>query len=258
MDLCKPLVENSMSWQRLTTPPITEAALDLRFGEAPGDVLSKLDEISQHLRQEYSTVNEVYQFNLGARIEHGNDPRFNSKKSVDGYRLLSQNRSFVVQLRTAGVTISKLAPYSSWEELRDEAIKVVELIKQVFPILQFTRIALRYINNFNQVFQGPINYYLNILPAFSNNLPQSIDGFAIRLLLPKKEENLKSIVKVSIESTLNSDTVFKVVFDIDVYKEAKYDIKDIQLIFSDFELIRNFKNEIFFHGLTPDTLKNFN
>jgi uncharacterized protein (TIGR04255 family) len=248
-----------MTWQILSKPPIKEAVLDLKFKEGHNLTHEKIKIFCESLKETFPVINEMFLFQMQAKLEKGEHQNVESSRQNNGFKLSDEKRSFILQFRLDGFTLSKIEPYISWDELAKEARPLLEKMSTVFPEIRFNRAALRYINNFNLKFEEPINAYLNIAPAYPLELPQTVDSFLVRLAIPKREPiELKSIIHLGIDPIGNSDENYKVVFDIDVFRENEYSISDLDHIFQDFEYIREFKNVIFFNGLTKLTLDSFN
>lgn len=166
-----------MTWPRLINPPIKEAVFDLKFEQGVTVPLEKLQNLSESLKNEYPVINEMFMFQMGAKIKQGMHPEVSSDKTVNGFKLTAPKKAFILQLRIDGLTLSKIAPYISWEELSKEAKPLLEKFSSLFPELRVKRLALRYINSFNLDFgNNPINSYINILPSYPIDLPQSVDG----------------------------------------------------------------------------------
>lgn len=247
-----------MTWPKLSKPPIKEAVFDVKFDQSESVTLDELKHFCDSLKKEFPVMNEMFHFQVETKIEKDNQQKVDSKRLNNGFRLSNEDRSLILQLRQDGFTFSKVEPYISWEEIQSEAKPLLIKLWDAFPKLKIIRIALRYINQFDLRFEKSINEYLNIQPLYPIELPQIIDGFMVRLVIPKKDLNLKSIVHLGIEPIANSDILYKVTFDIDVFKEATYVAQELQILFLDFDIIRNYKNEIFFSGLTQETHSHFN
>ena len=208
------------------------------------------------MKGSFPVINEMFLFKMEAKLDKGEHQNVESFRTSNGYKLSDEKRSFILQFRLDGFTLSKIEPYISWDELVKEAKPLLKKLATDFPEIRFGRAALRYINNFNLKFEEPINAYLNIGPYYSIELPQTVDSFLVQLAIPKKDPiELKSIIQLGIEPIGGEN--YKVVFDIDVFRENEYVISDLDHVFKDFDHIREFKNEIFFNGLTKRTLDNF-
>ena len=248
-----------MTWPTLKRPPIKEAVFDLKFKEGHNLTQEGIKDFCDSMKDVFPAVNEIFILQMQAKLEKGEHQNVQSSRQVNGYKLSDEKRSFIVQIRLDGFTLSKVEPYISWDELNREARPVLEKLALAFPELYFKRAALRYINHFDLRFDEPINSYFNILPIFPVELPQLVDSFFVRLVVPQKEPVvLKSIIQLGIEPIGVSDDHYKVIFDIDVYRESEYSINKLDVLFSEFDHIRSFKNQIFFTGLTEKTLANFN
>ncbi len=248
-----------MTWPILNKPPIKEAVLDLKFKEGHNLTHERIKEFCELLKDVFPVINEMFLFQMQAKLEKGEHQNVESSRQSNGFKLSNEKRSFILQFRLDGFTLSKIEPYISWEELHKEARPLLDKMSLMFPEIRFNRAALRYINNFNLKFEEPINEYLNIAPAYPLELPQTVDSFLVKLAIPKKDPiEMKSIIHLGIDPIGNSDENYRVVFDIDVFRENEYSLGKLEDLFKDFDHIREFKNEIFFNGLTKKTLDNFN
>jgi len=245
-----------MNWPVLANPPIKEAIFHLRFKKGYSIPLEEIKLFCEELSANYPTMNEVFRFHMEARVGKNQKGDVTADQAPNGYRLLNKDKSLVLQFQLDGFMISKVEPYISWEELKAVAIPIVEKVGNKFPKLVYDRIALRYINFFTLKFEGPLNDYFRISPVFPKEVSDKLGQFEIRLAVPKQETNTKATVKLGIDPIANVGA-YKTVFDIDVFKEGEYPSIQVNKIVKDFSDIRNFKNEIFFKGLTEKTLKLF-
>ncbi len=250
---------NRMTWQKLKNPPLKEAAFDLRFHPSFAPDISALEKFCEQFKQEFPQINEMFVVSFRANIIRGKataDAESPNRKR-NGFRLSNKEKSFVLQLRSEGLTFSKTGAYVSWEEIRSEVTPIVDRFFSFFPSIRVSRIALRYVNEFHMRFEKSPTEYFKILPTYPETLPQVLVGFSIQLLIPKAENTLHSKIVFNLDPP-SLEQVFRVVFDIDVFKNGVYEAKSIKEMLADFEHIRNFKNEIFFSSLTPLTIKMFN
>ena len=81
----------------------------------------------------------------------------------------------------------------------------------------------------------------------ADGIPQGIAEFFTRAVVPKPDEQFSAIISSTMEKP--SEKILPYIFDIDVFMPAKFD-PDAEEIWSSFERMRNFKNDIFFCSMT--------
>lgn len=239
-----------MNWDKLSNAPIKEAVLHIRFkNPLSNDVITAFN---QKVKVLYPIQNERFRFDI--RIDNknlGSNPT-DSKSIKDGFRLLDDINKKLINITTQEISISKLEPYDSWKSLRADSIKILEILIETGGDLLTTRIALRYINRMLFPIEKPktISNYFRLLPSIPKEMPTMLDGSNMRLMLPKPEKQLKSIINTSLKGIEGN---VEIIFDIDVFKlTQKNNISDI---FNELEDIRIYKNEIFFTCTTSELIK---
>src|SRR4029077_18354423 len=63
-----------------------------------------------------------------------------------GYRFSAADGRQLVQFRLDGFTFSRLAPYTQWETVFEEASRLWRVYETAAPLEEVSRIAVRYIN----------------------------------------------------------------------------------------------------------------
>ena len=250
-----------MQSTRLKNAPIKEAVIHFQFSEGSQLSQSVIKKIGENvLNKIFPTQNEMFLITM----EHDFNSTIKKVKSSDsqkiiGLRFQDAENNWVFQLRTDSLSLSKLKNYISWEEIKDFALKLLHEIKPQIPASKFSRISARYINQFSLTFKDDIiENNLFLVPLIPNGVPTSIDAFDLRIIISKEEEGLKSIVNEAVSPIIQTKGLYNIVLDIDTIKESEYSLKGIKKIENDLELIRNFKNQIFFNSLTEQTLSLFN
>ncbi|MFQ5779360.1 MAG: TIGR04255 family protein [Nitrospiria bacterium] len=232
--------------RHLDKAPITEALVDIRVKLRPDIDLSTLESTYALFASEYPEKRKRI------RVESKGD--FKTRKSettsvVDGYLCTSSEKKQVVQVRLDGFTFSRLKPYTTWEDLRKEALRLWQLyIRLVSPEL-ITRVALRYINRLE--IPLPIRDfgdYLTAPPTIPQNLPQELTSFLTRNVIRERSLNFVAIISQSLEP-VGASNVVPVILDIDVFKEVQYNVGTKE-IWETIDQLREFKNKIFFESIT--------
>jgi uncharacterized protein (TIGR04255 family) len=151
---------------------------------------------------------------------------------------------------TAGFTFSRLKPYISWQQLRDEARRIWDYYKEVTSAELITRVALRYINNLNiPVPEHELKFhdYLTAPPAVPDGIPQAISEFVTRVVVPVPSLNANAIITQALEP-ISKPKFLPLILDIDVFRFNPDGIEEDP--WKILESLRVFKNKIFFNSIT--------
>ena len=114
----------------LTNAPITEALIDIRV-KLPSDFdVKNISAIYESIKDQYPEKQERIKSEV--KIEPKAEEKVKaSKLIIDGYRYVSSDKKQIMQARLDGFTVSRLHPYIKWEELRDEALRLWQLYKDI-------------------------------------------------------------------------------------------------------------------------------
>jgi uncharacterized protein (TIGR04255 family) len=233
--------------------PITEALLDIRVKLPPQTDLGKLAIFHDAIKQRYPVKQERVSWR--GHIEVKASPVAQVSQSAeggpDGYLFTSVDGRQVVQARVDGFTFSRLKPYDKWETLRDEARELWQHYVQIASPESVTRVALRYINRIE--IPLPIRDfkdYILTTPEIAPDLPQGLGSFFMRLVIPDPKAQAVAVVTQTVESVDESSNRLPLIFDIDVFRMAAFDVQD-ETLWEMCEQLHDLKNEIFFKSITP-------
>lgn len=233
----------------LKNAPITEAVINIKAKLSDDFDATNLASLSGLSKDDYPKKQEVKKFE--GRFEFTKGKTFEpTTEEIAGYRFESEETHQVVQVLKEEFVFSKLKPYESWEELRDQARGLWESYKEVTSPELITRVALRYINKLNiPTKDAPWKFidYLTAPPSVPDELPQAINNYFMRIVLPMPEFKAQAIIIQALEPVKKPQFV-PVILDIDVFRfdpdGIKEDIWDI------LESLRVLKNRIFFNSIT--------
>jgi uncharacterized protein (TIGR04255 family) len=221
--------------------PITEAVIDIRVELPPETKPESLEPIAARISTAYPKREDInlfqgqFTFGVGAT----------STQSKLGYLFRSADGKYVLQTRTNGFTLSRLAPYEKWEPFRDEARSFWEIYKEVAKPIRATRVASRSINRIDiPLPQVEVSDYLRTYPEVSKELPQMLSGYVMQLLIPQKEFNgMLSLIQATAPAPRQETTSINL--DIDMFKESSSDFELDEKIWAFLEYLRDRKNEVF-------------
>lgn len=240
----------------LDRAPITEAVVDVRVQLEEGTDIARLSAIHPDIPEEYAQREEMHLFQGEFQFGPGS---FVSKSGRDvgvtGYRFNSRDEKKVVQMRFDGFTFSRLAPYTSWEDVVAEARRNWSQYLRVAPVKSVVRIAVRYINNFVIPAGRAPAEYLALLPPVPEEMPAvGIKSSLTRLHLNDSISEANCIVTQGFEQAGEAGTT--VVIDIDVFRSHEFGLSRDDM-WTAFEELRKIKNRIFFSSITDLAVRDF-
>jgi uncharacterized protein (TIGR04255 family) len=229
--------------------PITEALIDIRV-QVP-DVFNTvaLERVYDLVRDHYP-VKQKRLFLVEGRISAGDEVGASATQKPWGFAFVSEDAKQVFQARLDGFTFSRLRPYGTWNDLRDEARRLWGLYRSVSNPPKILRVAVRYINQID-IPQSGIEYkdYFRTVPEVSPDLPQRLSGFFMQLQFPQDDFG-GQLVLTQTAITPATPSTTSVILDLDVSKDGA-DIATDDEAWRLLEILRNRKNE-FFEGCITD------
>lgn len=241
--------------QQLDAAPVTEAIVDIRIKPLPDEDISALGKLAENVSDKFPVIREMKQQSM--KLGLGDDGIFSGEGNtpdIHGYRLETEDGRKVAQLRKNGFTFSLLRPYTSWEEVSEEARELYKLYSEAVSKDTFiTRVALRYINHIELPLPCDFSEYFTAPPTIPENLPQELLGFLTQNIINCPESGAVARVVQNLHEIKDGKTA-SVLLDIDVIKEYEdyLDLYD-ESIWETFENLRVLKNEIFFESITEKT-----
>lgn len=223
-------------------PPITEAVIDIRIQSAPHLFVSKFDGPSEQIKAEYPkreniTITE-------AQMTFGPEPSASATGTKIGYLFRSLDGKFIVQMRTNGFTLSRLAPYAHWDSLRDEARKLWNVYREAAQPVVPTRVAVRFINRIDiPLPMRDLSDYLRTFPEVSKDLPQLLNGYLMQLLIALEQGTMLSLIQATVPAP--NPQVSSISLDIDIFKESPAEFDSDEKVWEFLESLRDKKNEVF-------------
>ncbi len=239
----------------LKNPPITEGLIDLRVDVCQFS-RERLHGIAKSVKTDYPHRQEHRQFQ--ARFAAGPNvaPEAQAQDlGLHGGRFSSKDRLQVVQFRSDGFTLNRLAPYTGWDVVFPEAMKLWHLFVDVFEPETVKRVAVRYINHIPVT--GPrveLRDYLLAPIPIPTELDHDLTSFLTSVVI--KDPDSPSFVKItqSLEPHPGPDHVL--LFDIEASQHGEWSPGDSGIENALAEL-RRLKNKVFFSSLTEALVGTF-
>lgn len=237
-----------MSRNVLNNPPILEAVLEIQFLQEQGISElgyedKELEDIMSILKDKYSKNERHYRQRMD--IKFGNKPPLNKKNIsptvIVGLKLTNENDKIVYQIFKDKIAVSKLEPYSSFENLLNELISVFDLLKEIYSTKKINRIGVRYVNKI-QTQNTDVNY-LKVTPFLFKN--STFDTEVSHNQSVFRIEDCKALLNYR----YNNFEKYALI-DIDAYKIFNEDEVNFKVIKLYFEKLRKIKNNLFFKILS--------
>ena len=109
----------------LSKAPISEALIDIRVKVRDDLKIEQLYSIYKFISKEYPNKKESYPWEVKLEFKKGKPPTSSASEIINGYIFISGDNRQIFQARVDGFTFSRLKPYETWENLRDEAYRLL-------------------------------------------------------------------------------------------------------------------------------------
>ena len=239
-------------YRYLKNAPIAEALIDISVKPSSSvQNAQQLDELCAKLKDTYPDKKLQQQFKI--EFFPGPPPQERKETRFVGYRLTSANGLQVIQASPDKITFSRLRPYQTWEQLREEAQRIWKIYTEIVKPELITRIATRFINSIEiPLPMKDFSDYLTAAPSIPEKLPQGISSFFTRVVLPDPTTGAVAIVTHALESVVTPKVV-PIIIDIDVFIERIFE--NHEKAWATIDTLRDMKNLIFFESVTDKALE---
>lgn len=240
----------------LANAPIREAVVEVRVSPFEAELtLPALHDMADSL-EGYPTVQPLFQFQGQFKVDQAGEVETNQETSPVGFRAISEDETHVIQFRLNGISISRLQPYVSWEQLYEVSGAHWTAFRESFEVNQAVRLGLRYVNHIRIPYPvGDLLDYFRGIPDPPPQWPQAVSSFLYRSTLHDAKTGCAATVMHALADDVNENRI-GVIFDIDAYVEGVFGVTDDE-IWGTFAQLRDLKNRIFFEGITEAALELF-
>jgi uncharacterized protein (TIGR04255 family) len=214
------------------------------------DVFSSLEE---SIGEQYAKKSPIRLFQGYFGVDNGRlvDP---SQSQIDlGWRYQTEHE--VAQFRVDGFTFSKLEPYTTWEEVFAEALRLWAIYRRLAEPAQVSRLAVRYINRLQLTGMTDIGQYLEAPPALPAPMPQRLREFLTRVYVVDDRTDASAVIVQALEPP-EGPNMASVLLDIDAFCQVSLPPDDPSLP-EIFEQLRSLKNDIFYASITETTAEKY-
>lgn len=227
--------------------PIKEATIDIQIQPQESPEYVTLEYLLEELGEQFPEHSPIYKSEL--RFQIGSDPSAENIQAHNGFRLISQDRRKIMQVRPDGFTFSQLQPYDRWETFCAEARLFWDIYRKHVEYEHIQRIGVRYINQLDIPEASAVfSHYLRTFPEISSDLPPIPQQYFMQLVLPFVEKQITAIINQTFMPS--PPEVTSIILDIDAYRDRDIPSEEQQL-WALFEQLREAKNAIFKACLTP-------
>ncbi|AKT44061.1 TIGR04255 family protein [Chondromyces crocatus] len=236
--------------------PIREALLDIRVELPPEVTVETLEELSNGILHDFPAIRPIQhiQYHLptdGEELE----ARMPGTSQTLGRIHWNADQSRAVQIRVDGVTVNHVQSYEDWEALRQQAEGLWLEYSKIARPLKVVRCSLRYINKLALVAGRDLAKQLRTRPEVSPELPQTLEAYFMRLVVPF-EDGRRAVITELTESPPEEGAPPHLILDIDVSTSRTFDpTSDADAIWTEFDRLREIKNDCFFSSLEKETWK---
>ena len=241
--------------RQLKNAPIKEAIIDFRVMLPEQITVEVLGRELSKLESDYPKKSQLIQGSVDIQMNEGQPIQTNHEQRIEGLRFASVDDAQVVQFRLNGFTFSRLEPYKSWNQMKQEAKKLWAIYAANARPEKIVRIATRYINV--MPIPLPFDTWKDVLtapPQIPDGLPQGVCSFLTRIVSKNVDIDATAIVTQVFDTIDNNHT--HIILDIDVFVNQEF-LPNNSECWDCLEDLRGFKNKIFFESITEKTAELF-
>ncbi len=236
--------------EHLRKAPIVEAVVDFRVlrreGVSPDGFAGLQSAIGVH----YSQAIPMHSIEAQFVLTQEKVPSSSTATAPIGWQYRAD--SMVAQFRVDGFTYSKLEPYTTWNEVFSEALRLWAVYIKVAEPAEVVRIAVRYINRLQIPVPAQISYYLEAPPLVPPPISQQLRQFLCRFVIDDVRRNASAVIVQASEPLIGPPAI-TLLIDIDAFKENLAVAPEDPRLPEMFLQLRDLKNEIFFASITERT-----
>jgi uncharacterized protein (TIGR04255 family) len=245
--------------RHLSRAPITEAIFDFRL-PAPIDIASNhFDAWRPILAADYPDIEVKQQLQAQVRVEAGRVSVSEEPPGRPSLFVKTADGLTIGQFRSDGFTLNRLRPYTSWETLFPEALRLWQEYTRVTQASAVARLALRYINHLDLPIQvgDDFSLYLTMPPDLPEGLPQTVASFLMQFNTLDEPNNAAAIITQALIPPQSQGQFPKLLVDVDVYRVMDPPQTELSQIRETFLTLHDMKNRVFFRLLTEQCLQHF-
>ncbi|HKU19297.1 MAG TPA: TIGR04255 family protein [Candidatus Saccharimonadales bacterium] len=241
--------------RHLQNPPINEAVLDVRVTFNVPPAIDALGAMSASLPG-YAEAGRIQ--NIISVVLAGNAAQTGpvigpqdigvSFRSVDGLHVL--------QVRRDGLSLSRLRPYSDWEQLFNEMWRAWETYKAVVKPNRVKRVSTRFINQINIPLGRDLDDFFVVSPRLPEGAPNFISAFSSTVGIPYQDQKSNAFMRMA-QLVTNNPTVMPIILDFDILHDCDLSPDDDDSVRDNINALRSIKNQLFFGSVKDPAMELF-
>jgi uncharacterized protein (TIGR04255 family) len=252
-------IDVTEKFQHLPHAPIVEAVIEVRARAA---VAWEETKISQQLKSallDYPKASSQSEVTHEFKLKPGQPPETKQQDlGWKGLRLQSANEKHIAQFNRDGFIFSRLHPYESWEQLRDEAMRLWQIHAEIAHPTEIQRIGLRFINRIvlppqDFRFEDYIQPYPE--PPYDLDLPFVSFFHHDTLAVPGYPYAINVTRTIQPPQSPQTEGI-SLILDIDTFTLQSFEL-DKDMLNARLAEMRWLKNKVFFGSITEKALNNF-
>jgi uncharacterized protein (TIGR04255 family) len=242
-----------MNYEKLKRAPIVEAIIDIRVSPLVVVTKKEILKVREKIGERYPSIETLSAINVpmvGNKIEP-------PQRTIQGFLVKSIDGAYIGQFRTDGFAFNRLYPYTTWEDIKKNAIDLWEFYKECMSPKQIARVAVRYVNEmrFPVMFEN-INQFIETTPNLPSSLKTTTKNFLSRAFLEDIDKQRSANITQTIDQNPNLQETI-VSLDIDAFSHRRFTLAREKQVWETLEELREMKNDIFFKSLTQKAINNF-
>ncbi len=237
--------------RHLPHAPIKEAMIDIQVAFPEKVTVESLNSRYAQIADQYPKHETIQRGEFGIHNEDGKPTTVSVGHTIAGYRYGSEDGRRVIQFRVDGFTFSRLDPYNTWEEMKDEAARLWKVYVDAVSPDPITRVGTRYVNVLQLPLHTELKEYLTAPPTIPPGLSQELSSFLTRIEIRHPEIEAQGYLTQALEGVHNNHA--PIVLDIDVFVAKQFDPRE-DAFWQCLEQLREFKNTVFFESITEKTV----
>lgn len=242
--------------RHLDHAPIVEALVDIQVAPRNGLTFGVLEAAFSSRDLGYYVKGPISEGLFSMQLPaDGQRPAATATAAPIGLRLHSMDEKYVLQCRLSGFTLSRVAPYESWEKLIAETTRLWGVYQRLLSPLRICRNAVRFINDLQlpMAHGSSFQQYLEKLVEVPESVPQHVRAFIQRFQLADYDAQAEVVLTLALERGHKGPRV-PVFLDIEAFAAVDMPPGSPDL-WQSLERLREAKNRVFFGTLTEKALE---
>lgn len=252
-------IDATEQFQHLPHAPIVEAVIEVR---ARAECAWEESLVSEQLKPklpDYPDVASQNEFRQEFKLGLGQPPEARQHDlGWKGLRFQSADKRHVAQFNRDGFVFSRLQPYESWEQLRNEGMRLWRIHADLARPTEVQRIGLRYINRIVlPVQEDKFKDYIQPHAETPSGLDLPFLGFfhLDTLAVPDYPYTINVVRTIQPPQDAHAQGI-RLILDIDVFTTQPVELRQ-ELLETRMAEMRWLKNKVFYGSITQKALETF-